>query len=101
MQPETGRPARAQEIVLRILRECAAAGDRCPTNEQLKEMCRAQGASFQHASSPAQLAAAGHCLVEVYPRNWRVVEIDGERTMKAPQGVPWLRIDKNGCRRIS
>ena len=88
--------------VFGMLEAAAAAGARCPINDQLP-----YGAT-------KMLACNGRIRIEVYAHNWRVVEIlegphKGKRTMEAPsiksgklrgaRPKPYLVSDRDGIRR--
>lgn len=76
----------ARAFVLAMLRDAAAAGLRCPANHEIRAAAYAHGLTFPIECYPSELAYAGRIRVEVYARNWRVVEIDGLRTMEPPRG---------------
>lgn len=79
------------EDVLAILRDAASRGERCPTNPEIRTIL---GELPSHLI-PSELAYDGHCVVEVYGKNWRVVEIDGKRTMACPHSqYCYRRIEK-------
>lgn len=85
----------AVRAVLGILRDAASRGARCPTNEDLRQQLWAIGLTMPAYAHPAELAYAKHIRVEVYGRNYRVVEIDGMRTAEPPEGgQPYLVIDR-------
>jgi len=66
-----------QAMVLAELRRCADAGERAPHNYQ-----------FDGGSAlVGELVDQGLIKVEVYAKNWRVIEFpDGSRTMEPPFG---------------
>jgi len=80
-------PRASPLLVFKALCHCARNGERCPTQEQFR---RSYG--FGAVSSVIdELRRAGKIKVEVYGRNWRVIEImEGEfkgcRTMEPPHG---------------
>lgn len=65
-----------------LLRDAAEAGVRCPTNPEITKIL----GRLPFECTPTELARKGLITVEVYGKNWRVVEIDGKRTMEAPSG---------------
>lgn len=71
--------------LLHYLCERAVAGDRCPTQNELLR------AGYTGTATPVALARAQRIRIEVYGRNWRVVEIregehKGKRTQEPPGG---------------
>lgn len=87
-----------EQLVLAMLRHCADRGLRCPTNREIIRYVRQATDGQQGVNEdcfPAALAFRGFCRVEVYGRNYRVVEIDRRRTADAPAGrEPYLIITK-------
>lgn len=78
-----------------MIEQAAAARQRCPTNDALP-----QGAT-------TMLARQGKIRIEVYPHNWRVVEIlagpqAGKRTAGPPEKSwqPYLIVDAQGSRYV-
>ncbi len=74
--------------VLQVLRQAAAKGLRCPTNEEIEQ----QTGAMHFSETPPQLALAGLLTVEIYGKNYRVIEIDGIRTAAAPEGRKPYRV---------
>ena len=75
----------------------ALRGERCPLNSKNGVV-----AGLQHGALPA-LARAGRVRIEVYPHNWRVVEIiagphRGRCTARPPNHAwrPYRVIDRKG-----
>lgn len=93
VQNTKGKPTHAsQEVILSILREAAKKGERCPTLPQLRLAVQCLGfRGIQTTAHLTVLARQGHIRIEVYARNWRVVEIDGHRTAPSPDpyAVPY------------
>lgn len=78
---------------LSILRAAANKGERCPTNDELRRQLYELGHTLSSDAHPAELAYEGLIKVEVYGRNYRVIEIEGKRTAEAPPGwEPYLVI---------
>lgn len=72
------------------LREVARNGARCPTNPEI-------GARGFGTNTLPSLARAGLLKLEIYQKNWRVIEIDGMRTEEPPEcGKPYMTIDGDG-----
>jgi hypothetical protein len=75
----------------------AKIGARCPTKAELF-----QRLGFNASDATKRLAAAGKIVVEIYGRNWRVIEIadgpcKGARTAAPPHGGnPYLTINSEG-----
>lgn len=85
------------DAILEFYRAAAREGRRCPT--QFDQ--RSAFGTIRFGESPGQLARQGLITrVEVYGKNWRVVEIDGLRTApyipKSGKGLPYRVIDKTG-----
>lgn len=88
------------EQTFAAVERAAVAGERCPTNA-----LKGQTNGVTHDAIPS-LARQGRVRIEVYPHNWRVVEITkgpntGKRTAEPPNKHwrPWRIIDQNGERR--
>lgn len=84
-------------FTLDLLAEAARNNRRCPTQAQVREAAHAAGyTGVPIRSTIPELAYMGKCKVEVYGKNYRVVEIEGERTRAAPAGhKPYLVISKD------
>ena len=95
MKGDNDRPHASEEVVLDLLREATRGGLRCPTNEALRASLRAAGyLGLPVEMVPSELALRGRLRTEVYGRNYRVIEIDGQRTAPPPTpGTPWRVID--------
>lgn len=73
-------PTWIENEAFRIVEAAAVAGERCPTNDQMPDGMQ---------TVIGRLARAGRVRIEVYGRNWRVVEIltgpnKGKRTQEHP-----------------
>jgi len=82
--------------LLPVLCAVAAEGRRCPTARDL--MVAGHAGSSETITA---LAEQGLIRVEVYGRNWRVVEIvaTGDRTAESPLGgEPYLVIERKDTR---
>jgi hypothetical protein len=87
-------------IALASIAQAAVTGKRCPVTER-------EGVAGLPSGTTAELARAGYIRIEVYPHNWRVIEIlqgpyKGRRT-KAPPKTSWrpyLVVDSSGPRRV-
>jgi len=91
-----GTLPRRKAALLPVLCAAAAEGRRCPTTRDL--MVDGHAGSSETITA---LAEEGLIRVEVYGRNWRVVEIraTGDRTQEPPLGgEPWLTIGAEAAR---
>lgn len=80
------RPVATADAVYAWLLEIAKKGERAPTLDQI---------AFQFKGGPSRVAALareGRIRIEVWAHNWRVIEIEGLRTMKAPTGNKPYRV---------
>lgn len=85
----------ARDVVLDMLRTAAREGRRCPTNPELRDALHKQGLGLSVSAIPPALARDGLLRIEVYSKNWRVVEVDGFRTAEDPRGgEPYKVIEK-------
>lgn len=85
-----------EDDVLKILREVAGRGGRCPTNDEISTQLRQQGLyGLRDHNRPAVLARRGFLRLEIYHLNWRVIEIDGKRTMEPPSGHKPYQVIEN------
>lgn len=89
---------RRRERVFALIEAAAVARRRCPQNHEFA-VINASGAVYA-------LAADGQIRVEVYGKNWRVIEIlvgrhEGRRTAKPPfdNDGPYKVIDSAGTHR--
>ena len=89
------------ETTFAAIVKAALAGNRCPMNGR-------EGFPGLEVNAVRALAHAGRIRIEVYPHNWRVVEIldgphTGKRTAPPPDPMwrPYLIIDKDGSRKLS
>ena len=81
-------------FVLDLLRRAAEHGERCPTRPEIREALEEAGLPTPIYACPAELAYAGLIRIEVYGKNYRVVQIDDLRTAEAPAGwLPYLIIE--------
>lgn len=99
-RPITPTAQSRADLLLNLIRQAAIDGDRMPTLQGLRRMGhRDPNASLR------RLAASGRIRIEVYGRNWRVVEIcrgphAGKRTAESPRGGrPYLVVDAGGTRK--
>lgn len=88
-------PAKPSYVLL-ILRTAAKKKKRCPTNEEIRQELLSRGFSFPSYCFPSSMAKHGLLKVEVYGKNWRVVEIEGHRTMESPIGGNPYRVFEKG-----
>lgn len=86
-----------KDALFEEVRKAAVARRRCPSTDILSLMGHTAPSTIMRA-----LAQDGRVKVEVYGRNWRVVEIlagpdAGARTEECPAGgAPYLVIDATG-----
>jgi len=91
----------AADFVLDLLGTIAAAGDRCPTGEEIRDRLTVAGLPCTNSGTAwtTWLARAGHIRIEVFGKNWRVITIltgphIGKKTKAAPRaGAPYVVID--------
>lgn len=81
-----------QRFVLALLLSMAKAGKRCPTTDQIRDICGKEGFPVPIDCTVSELAHRGFLISEVYALNYRVIEIDGHRTAPAPGGGPPYKI---------
>lgn len=86
------RIAKKRALVLTELAWAAQIADRCPTNAELEKRL----GSVPFEATPSELARQGYCVVYLYGKCYRVVEIDGHRTAPPPAhyGEPYKVIRK-------
>ncbi len=91
---ESARHKRVRRFVLHYLHREAKAGRRCPTNDEMRDICNLRDLSLPIDCNIAKLAHRGFLISEVYALNYRVIEIDGHRTAPPPEGgKPYKIID--------
>jgi hypothetical protein len=82
-------------FMVEFLREVARKGERCPTSTEIGAALIRAGLQSSASCRVPVLARRGLFKVEIYGKNWRVIEIDGLRTMEPPfVGVPYRVIAK-------
>ena len=100
-----GRPRQNDETVIALkrnrilaeIRRAAIANARCPTNKELGQIV----GKIPYEASVPELARQGFIEIETYGQNWRVVVIDGLRTMAPPHGgKPYHVINAENPRRF-
>ena len=103
MKGDNDRPHATEEVVLDILRGAAREGFRCPTNDAIRGALRTAGyLGLPPGLMPSKLALRGLLRVEIYDKNYRVIEIDGHRTAAPPKpGPPWLVFDAAGRHQVA
>jgi hypothetical protein len=85
----------ADFFVVDFLLEVARKGERCPTSTEIGAALIRAGLRSSASHRVPDLARRGLFKVEIYGKNWRVVEIDGMRTMEPPfVGAPYRVIAK-------
>jgi hypothetical protein len=82
-------------FVVDFLREVARKGERCPTSPEIGAALIRAGFQSSASYRVSVLARRGLFKVEIYGKNWRVIEIDGMRTKGPPFiGTPYRVIAK-------
>lgn len=83
--------------ILAMIWDACQSGTACPTNAEIRD----EVGTVPFPLTPAELARKGYFTVEVYGKNWRIIEMNGKRTSRGPYKIttPHLVIDQKGTRR--